>query len=103
VLLGQGKVELEPYVAAVDPERCEGSGQCIEVCCYEDAISLETVSVNGRRAQRAVVTPANCTGCGSCVSVCPNRAIDVQGWTLYQYEAMIEAFTADLPELEAAA
>jgi heterodisulfide reductase subunit A len=73
------------------------------VCCYEDAISLETVSVNGHRAQRAVVTPANCTGCGVCISACPNRAIDVQGWTLDQYEAMIEALTEALPELEVAA
>jgi heterodisulfide reductase subunit A len=100
VLLGQGQVELEPSVAWVDPERCEGSGQCVEVCCYEDAISLQTFSVNGREVQKAVVTPANCAGCGVCVSACPNRAIDVQGWTLEQYEAMIDAIAADLPALE---
>jgi len=96
VLLGQGVVELEPSVAWVDPERCEGSGQCVEVCCYEDAISLQTFSVNGREVQQAVVTPANCAGCGVCVSACPNRAIDVQGWTLEQYEAMVDAIAAEL-------
>jgi heterodisulfide reductase subunit A-like polyferredoxin len=37
-----------------------------------------------------------------CVSACPNRAIDVQGWTLEQYEAMVEAITADAAVLEAA-
>jgi heterodisulfide reductase subunit A len=103
VLLGQGVVELEPSVAWVDPERCEGSGQCVEVCRYEDAISLQTFSVNGREMKQAVVTPANCTGCGVCVSACPNRAINVQGWTLEQYEAMVDAIVADLPvpEVEA--
>jgi heterodisulfide reductase subunit A len=96
VLLGQGLVELEPFVAQVDPERCEGSGQCVEVCRYEDAISLQTFSVNSHEEQRAVVTPANCTGCGVCVSACPSQAIDVQGWTLGQYEAMVDAILADV-------
>jgi heterodisulfide reductase subunit A len=101
VLLGQGQVELEPFVARVDPERCNGLGQCIDVCCYEDAITMEKFSVNGHTAHKAVVSPANCAGCGSCVSACPNRAIDLQGWTLEQYEAKVDVFAAeDLPELE---
>lgn len=94
VLLGRGSVELEPFVARVDPERCTGSGECVAICPYEDAIALRPVGVNGRQAQRAVVTPANCVGCGMCVSACPNRAIDVQGWTLDQYEAMVTAIAA---------
>jgi len=100
VLLGRGLVELEPFVASVDPERCDGCGQCIQVCCYEDAISLQPFSVDGRQVQRAAVTVANCVGCGACVSACPTRAIDVQNWTLDQYEAMIDAIAADLPAVE---
>lgn len=100
VLLGQGSVVLEPFVARVDLNRCDGSGRCVEVCPYEDAIALQPVSVNGKQAPRAVVTPANCTGCGICVSACPNRAIDVQGWTLEQYEAMVDAIAAGLPQME---
>lgn len=99
VLLGQGHVALEPFVAAVDPARCEGTGACVDVCAYEDAIEVREVVENGRRVRRAVVTAANCAGCGACVAVCPNRAIDVQGWTLDQYDAMVSAITADLPEL----
>jgi heterodisulfide reductase subunit A len=103
VLLGQGVVELEPFVAEVNHDLCSGSGECVQVCPYEDAISLETVMVDGKEAQRAVVTPANCVGCGSCVSACPNRAIDVQGWTLGQYEAMVDAIASGMFALEVAA
>jgi heterodisulfide reductase subunit A len=101
ILLGRGEVELEPFVAHVDAERCTGSGECVKVCAYEDAIFLETVSVNGKPVQRAVVSPANCSGCGACVSACPNRAIDIQGYELNQYQAMVDAITADIPALEA--
>jgi heterodisulfide reductase subunit A len=100
VLLGQGSVELEPFVAAVDPDKCDGSGQCVDVCAYEDAIALQAFSTNGRTVEKAVVVPANCAGCGACVSACPNRAIDVKGWTLDQYDAMVDAIAAELPVLE---
>jgi len=102
VLLGRGVVSLEPFVARVNPDLCSGSGECVAVCAYEDAIALEPISVNGHSAHKAVVSPANCVGCGVCVSACPNHAIDVQGWTLKQYEAMVEAIVADLPLLEVA-
>jgi heterodisulfide reductase subunit A len=97
VLLGRGKVELEPYVARVDPERCQGSGECVRACPQEDAIHLETFSRNGSHVTQAVVTPSNCNGCGVCVSSCPNRAIDVQGWRLDEYEAMLDALTFEIP------
>lgn len=102
VLLGQGSVTLQPFVARVNHELCDGSGECVAVCAYEDAITLQTISTNGHTAQKAVVTPANCVGCGVCVSACPNHAIDVQGWTLAQYDAMLDALAAPLPVLESA-
>jgi heterodisulfide reductase subunit A len=95
VLLSQGSVQLEPYVARVDVERCTGSGQCVEVCHYEGAISMQTVLLDGQEVRRAIVAPANCVGCGMCVSACPQRAIDVQGWTLDQYEVMVDAIADD--------
>jgi heterodisulfide reductase subunit A len=103
VLLGQGQVQLEPYVARVDPERCEGTGECVKVCPLSDALRLVDVSVDGRTVQRAEVTPPNCHGCGACVSACPNHAIDLLGWSLEQYEAMVDALVEDIPEVEVAA
>jgi heterodisulfide reductase subunit A len=98
-LLGQGWVELPPYIGRVDPEKCEGSGACVDVCQSEGAIHLQTFTENGRQVTRAVIEAANCCGCGACVSACPNRAIDVQGWSLAQYEAMVDAIARISPEL----
>jgi heterodisulfide reductase subunit A len=98
-LLGRGKVELPPFVASVNAEKCNGTGACVEVCLYEGAIAVQEFEENGKQVKRAVITPANCVGCGACVSACPNQAIDVQGWTLAQYEAMVEAIGMDLPAL----
>jgi len=102
-LLGHGKVELQPFVAAVDSEKCNGTGACVEACEYEGALSLQTFNENGKETKRAVVIPANCVGCGACVAVCPNRAIDVQGWTLSQYEAMVDAIGMKMVDLVEAA
>jgi heterodisulfide reductase subunit A len=98
-LLGRGQVELPPFVAMVDPEKCQGTGACVEVCAYEGAITLQTFNEAGRQVKRAIVVPANCVGCGVCVSACPNRAVDVQGWSLAQYEAMVDSIAKQLPEL----
>lgn len=102
-LLGQGKVELPPFVARVDAEKCNGNGACVQVCEYDGAIALKTFSTNGSEEKKAVVTPANCSGCGACVGVCPSRAIDVQAWTLAQYEAMVDAIAMDYDFAEVAA
>jgi heterodisulfide reductase subunit A len=96
-LLGRGRVELQPFVAAVNAEKCDGTGACVQACVYEGAIALQSFNKNGKEIKRSVVTPANCSGCGACVAACPNRAIDVQGWTLGQYEAMVDAITMDIP------
>ena len=94
-LLGRGYVELDPFVAEVDPEKCKGNGACVEACLNEGALSLVEMEVDGQTVKRARVTPAFCLGCGACVGVCPENAIDVAGWTLKQYEAMVDRIVAE--------
>ena len=98
-LLHAGQVELEPFVARVDLEKCTGTGECVTVCAYEDAIAVKEIEYMGEKVKRAVITAANCVGCGNCVSACPNQALQVQGWTIQQYDAMLDAIALDLNEL----
>ena len=93
-LLTKGYVELDPYVAQVDLNRCTGKGFCVGVCPTEGALQMVDTIVDGQKVRRAQVNPALCTGCGICVAVCPDNAIDVNGWKLDQYEAMVDAIAA---------
>jgi heterodisulfide reductase subunit A len=85
-LLGRGFVELDPYVGEVDQTKCSGHGNCKAVCPVEGAVTLKD--------NVAEINPALCTGCGICVAECPERAIDIKGWTLKQYEEMVDAIAA---------
>jgi heterodisulfide reductase subunit A len=93
-LLTKGYVELDPFVAEVDPQRCSGRGLCVAECPIEGALQLVEEPVDGRTIQRARVNPALCTGCGMCAAVCPEHAVAVKGWTLQQYEDMVDAIVS---------
>ncbi len=84
-LLGSGEISLSPFVATIDPARCDGCGLCLAECAFSCAITVP----EGSRIP--VVNPAICKGCGMCMAVCPPRAITVRGWELDQFEAMVDA------------
>ena len=94
-LLGRGYVELDPFVAEVDLDLCAGTGSCVEACLQEGALQMVEIEEDGKKVQRAEVNPALCTGCGACVAVCPENAINVKGWTLKQYEAMVDMIVSE--------
>lgn len=52
----------------VDPEKCIGCGECIDICIF-----------NGNRLVdgKAEIIQEVCLGCGRCESVCPNDAISI--------------------------
>jgi heterodisulfide reductase subunit A len=95
-ILSRGYVELEPFVAEVDPALCDGCGDCIGECGYPGAVELVEMKGEDGPIKRAVVHPTLCRGCGACAAVCPRRAIGVAGWTLDQYEAMVDALMGQL-------
>ena len=94
-ILTRGYVALDPFVAEVDLSRCTGTGACVAACLAEGALAMVDLEVNGQKVKRAQVNPALCIGCGACVAVCPENAINVQGWTLKQYEAMVDMIVSD--------
>jgi heterodisulfide reductase subunit A len=93
-LLAGGSVELDPFVAHVDALRCIGDAACLEEC--PGAITMEEYDDGTRKA---IVNAAICGGCGACVAVCPTRAIDLSGWSLDAYEAMVDALLASHAEV----
>ncbi|MFC1982857.1 4Fe-4S binding protein [Chloroflexota bacterium] len=93
--LSRPYIELDPFVAVVDAEKCNGCSLCVDECNYPGAIFMEDVAVNGEITQRANISASQCKGCGACVAVCPTRAINVKGWALDQFDAMVDAIAAD--------
>jgi len=77
----KGYAELEPFVAEIDPEKCDGCGECVDECPTR-AISIKD--------GKAVVNEALCKGCGACGGVCPNKAINLRGYYYDQLEKMVE-------------
>jgi heterodisulfide reductase subunit A len=94
-ILTRGFVTLDPFVAEVDLSSCTGAGACVEACLAAGALNLADLEVEGQKVKRAQVNPAMCLGCGACVAVCPENAINLQGWTLKQYEAMVDMIVSD--------
>jgi heterodisulfide reductase subunit A len=78
------ELELEPFVAVVDPESCELSQACVKECPY-DAIEI--------RDGKTWVNTAKCKGCGACIAVCPTEAIQLRGLSNHQVAAMIEVMS----------
>jgi heterodisulfide reductase subunit A len=96
ILLSESELSLDPFVATVRPERCDGCSDCLAECSYDGAITMvaREPSGAGQSEKVAQINPALCKGCGACVAVCPTRALDVAGWSLDQYEAMVDAIAA---------
>jgi heterodisulfide reductase subunit A len=94
-ILSRGYVELDPFVAEVDLSKCQGAGACVEACLADGALTMVELEVGGQKVKRAQVNPVLCIGCGACVAVCPENAINVQGWTLKQFESMVDMVVSD--------
>ena len=90
-LLMKGYVDLEPFVAVVDPDLCEWCDACDEACPYDAIGKFEKDNKTIARINTAI-----CKGCGACVPACESRAISVEGYTHQQVEGMIDALAQEL-------
>jgi NAD-dependent dihydropyrimidine dehydrogenase PreA subunit len=65
--MARAKKEYTVYLIKVEREKCNGCGQCVDLC---------PVDVFEVKEGRSVpLNPPNCLGCGTCVAVCTTEAI----------------------------
>jgi heterodisulfide reductase subunit A len=94
-LLLKGYVNLEPFVARIDPDLCEWCGECMKACPY-NAIHSKAIE-NKTIAEVEVVL---CKGGGVCIPACPSQAIYIEGYTNTQIGSMIEALARNVDSID---
>ncbi len=92
-LLSRSQVTLDAVKAEPDLNYCDGCALCIDVCPYH-AITLVEENGEGQSNKYITVNKAQCKGCGLCQGTCPKRGVVVQGFTMEQISAQIEAALA---------
>jgi heterodisulfide reductase subunit A len=70
----EGRREITPITAEVDPANCSGCMLCLQTCPFA-AIAID------RSANTAMVLGELCDGCGICVAACPAGAITGRHFT----------------------
>jgi heterodisulfide reductase subunit A len=84
-ILSKDEIEAAGRVGMVDPSRCTGCGQCVDVCAYNAVELIE----DRKFGTIASINEALCKGCGACSGNCRCSAIDILGFTSEQIYAMI--------------
>ena len=86
-----GGVEIEPFIADIDPEKCQLCGDCLEKCKFK-ALSIVDAYV--------VLDPMSCDGCGKCLTVCQHGAININGNIDEKISATIDGILSEKQEGE---
>lgn len=58
------------FNVVVDPEKCDGCEECVDICPME-VLELQD-------GKSVPVNPEDCEGCESCIEVCETGAITVE-------------------------
>ena len=90
-LLSKSEVSLDAVKAEPDLDYCDGCALCLDVCPYHAITLVEESGDEGRISKYITVNKAQCKGCGLCQGTCPKRGVAVQGFTMEQISAQIEA------------
>lgn len=64
--MGKKVQTYEVYLVHVDPDKCDGCEECVELC---------PVDVFDMSDKAFPMRPQNCLGCRTCVAVCQPEAI----------------------------
>jgi len=81
VTLAQKEFDVDPQLAFVHTDICDGCEKCIEAC-PKNAIVMKD--------GKAKVVEALCVGCGACIAACPLEALDFHNSTNLQMYRSID-------------
>ena len=80
--LAQKEFEVDPVLAFVHKDLCDGCGNCVDLC-PQKALIID-------KDKKAQVIEALCVGCGACIPSCPQEALDLHGYTNAQLYAAVK-------------
>lgn len=89
-ILAQDTIEPEANVSHVVDEKCDGCAYCVDTCPYKSITLLEYMW-QGSVKKVVETNESTCKGCGCCQATCPKEGVFIQGFTLEQIRAQIEA------------
>ncbi|MEW6673935.1 MAG: 4Fe-4S dicluster domain-containing protein, partial [Thermodesulfobacteriota bacterium] len=89
-ILSKDFLQLEAIVSNPVDENCDGCAFCIEPCPFK-ALTLIEYMKNGEVKKTVETNTMLCKGCGSCMATCPKKGIVVEGFTIEQLSAQVDA------------
>ena len=89
-ILARDSIEPEANISHVVDEKCDGCAYCVDTCPYK-AITLLEYMWQGSVKKVVETNESICKGCGCCQATCPKDGVLIQGFTLEQIRAQIEA------------
>jgi len=88
-MTSKGKVELDPFIAFFDENKCDLCRLCENICVY-NAIKIE--------GKQLKLIQANCTGCGACAAMCHSEALFIPGFRKDQISAQLKSVLQEKKE-----
>ncbi|MHA2183732.1 MAG: FAD-dependent oxidoreductase [Promethearchaeota archaeon] len=101
--LSAKEITTSGLVAEVNPDKCIGCGECVEVCPYkaieliDETKEFEDVNIV---VSKSSINSALCKGCGTCAGTCKVGAIMVKHYDYDQISAMIDSYLLEKEEVK---
>jgi len=66
------------FIPAIEPEKCNGCGKCVNVCPVEAMTLVSANDPHHPKKRLAKLTPEICLGCGVCTRVCSTASLRLE-------------------------
>jgi len=90
VVLSKKSLKLDAIKSAVT-HQCDGCALCVDICPYNAISLIEYTDEQNKQHRRIKTEQALCKGCGICAATCPKEGVVVNGFTLGQLKAQVDA------------